>query len=307
MRVCPADPVFLLIALGYRRGTLDMIPHSVDDVDSYNRDARFVMICSITLWMIWKAEQGGVIGITIDGEWAEPLTDTDADRDAAQRRMEFQIGWFLDPLFFGDYPTVMRAEVGDRLPHFTEDEALMLQGSLDFIGVNHYSTRYVTPSSKEKDPNQCDYFDDQRVATLYEVDGKPIGERAASEWLYIVPWGLKKELLWLSQRYNNPIIYITENGMDQEESDPLEEQLNDKLRMHFYQEYLSAVADAIREGADVRGYFAWSFLDNFEWGMGYTKRFGLIYVDYANNLKRIPKASAAWFSSFLKSKDEQSS
>lgn len=262
-------------------------------VDSYNKK--------------YKAEQGGVIGITVDGEWAEPLADTDADRDAAQRRMEFQIGWFLDPLFFGDYPAIMRKELGDRLPHFTKDEVVLLQGSQDFIGINHYSTRYVTSSSKEKNQDQCDFFDDQRVITFYEVDGKPIGERAASEWLYIVPWGLKNELLWISQRYNKPVIYITENGMDQEDSDPLEEHLNDKLRIHYYQEYLSAVACAIREGADVRGYFAWSFLDNFEWGMGYTKRFGLVYVDYENNLKRIPKASASWFSSFLKLKDEQSS
>lgn len=255
----------------------------------------------------YKEKQGGVIGITVDGEYAEPLTDTVTDKDAAQRRMEFQLGWFLDPLFFGDYPAVMRKEVGDRLPFFTKDEAALLQGSLDFVGINHYTTRYVTSSSQEKNPDECDFFDDQRVILLYEVDGEPIGDRAASEWLYIVPWGLKKELLWISQRYNKPIIYITENGMDQEDSlvVPLEEQLDDEKRTRYYQGYLSAVACAIREGADVRGYFAWSFLDNFEWSLGYTKRFGLIYVDYQNNLKRIPKDSATWFSSFLKSKDEK--
>ncbi|KAH7426037.1 hypothetical protein KP509_11G082200 [Ceratopteris richardii] len=251
----------------------------------------------------YKADQGGVIGITVDGEWAEPLTDSDDDKEAAQRRMEFQIGWFLDPLFFGDYPATMRKEVGDRLPYFTEDEIKLLRGSTDFLGINHYSTRYVTNSTKEKNQDECDHFDDQRVTTFYEVDGKPIGERAASVWLYIVPWGLKHELLWISQRYNNPIIYITENGMDQEGSEPLEETLNDQLRIRFYEGYLSAVAEAIREGVDVRGYFAWSFVDNFEWAKGYTKRFGIIYIDYQNDLKRIPKASASWWSTLLKSKD----
>lgn len=255
----------------------------------------------------YKAKQGGEIGITVDCEWAEPLTDTLSDRDAAQRRLEFQIGWFLDPLFFGDYPTVMRKEVGDRLPYFTTDEVTLLQGSLDFVGINHYSTRYITSASKEKNQNQCDYLDDQQILRLHEVDGKPIGERAASDWLYIVPWGLKKELLWISQRYNKPPIYVTENGMDQEDSpeSSLEEQLNDKMRIHYYQEYMSAVACAIREGADVRGYFAWSFLDNFEWNMGYTKRFGLVFVDFMNNLKRHPKSSASWFSWFLKCKDDE--
>lgn len=255
----------------------------------------------------YKEKQGGIIGITVDCEWAEPLTDSLEDKDAAQRRLEFQLGWFLDPLFFGDYPSVMRKEVGDRLPCFSLDEVSMLKGSLDFVGINHYSTRFITSATTEKALDQCDYLDDQKITRIHEVDGKPIGDRAASEWLYIVPWGLKKELLWITQRYNKPPIYLTENGMDQEDSpeSTLEENLNDVKRICYYQDYLSAVSSAIREGADVRGYFAWSFLDNFEWNLGYTKRFGLVYVDYVNNLSRHLKASAFWFTQFLKLNDHK--
>ncbi|MBA0643943.1 hypothetical protein Goklo_028185 [Gossypium klotzschianum] len=143
--------------------------------------------------------------------------------------------------------------------------------------------------------------------------GEKIGEKvhtllslcswqAASEWLYIVPWGLRKVLNYIARKYNNPPIYITENGMDDEEDNslPLSEILDDKLRVHYFKGYLAAVAQAIKDGADVRGYFAWSLLDNFEWAQGYTKRFGLVYVDYKNSLTRHPKSSAYWFSRFLK-------
>ncbi|TQD99369.1 hypothetical protein C1H46_015027 [Malus baccata] len=126
--------------------------------------------------------------------------------------------------------------------------------------------------------------------------------QAASEWLYVVPWGMHKVLNYIAQRYNNPPIYVTENGMDDEDNDtsPLHEMLDDKLRVSYFKRYLSAVAKAIRDGADVRGYFAWSLLDNFEWAQGYTKRFGLVYVDYKNGLSRHPKSSAYWFLRFFK-------
>jgi beta-glucosidase len=125
--------------------------------------------------------------------------------------------------------------------------------------------------------------------------------QAASEWLYILPWGIRKTINYVARKYGNPIIYVTENGMD-DEDDPsatLDQILNDTKRVGFFKGYVGAVAEAIKDGADVRGYFAWSFLDNFEWAMGFTKRFGIVYVDYKNGLSRHPKASAMWFSRFL--------
>eukprot|EP01018_Ginkgo_biloba_P014657 Gb_10041 [translate_table: standard] len=247
----------------------------------------------------FQDKQGGVIGITVDGEGAEPFTDAVEDKAAAQRRLEFQLGWFLDPLYFGDYPAIMRTKLGDHLPQFSPAEAALLHGSADFVGLNHYTTRYVIPSFEKSEDNY--FYNDQDLHRIAEWEGNVIGEKAASEWLYIVPWGLRNTLKWITERYNRPPIYVTENGMDDEdcESSSLEEMLRDTKRVNYFKGYLASLAEAIREGADVQGYFAWSLLDNFEWAQGYTKRFGLVYVDYRNDLKRHLKSSALWFADFL--------
>ncbi|KAL3653989.1 Beta-glucosidase 42 [Castilleja foliolosa] len=124
--------------------------------------------------------------------------------------------------------------------------------------------------------------------------------QAASPWLYSVPWGLWKLLNYISTGYNKHPIYITEND---DSISPLHEILDDKLRADYYKGYLATVHQSITDGADVRGYFAWSLLENFEWELRYTKRFGLIYVDYKNGLARHPKSSAYWFKRFLKAED----
>eukprot|EP00249_Psilotum_nudum_P019963 c27498_g2_i1 orf=485-2083(+) len=251
----------------------------------------------------FKARQGGIIGISLDGEWAEPLTSSLEDIAAAQQHLEFHLGWFLDPIFFGDYPSSMRERIGNRLPRFSSEEINLLRNSLDFIGINHYTTRYIIPAPIHPENRPLSgWMEDIGTVRLFEVDGKPIGDKGASHWMYIVPWGLHKLLNWTTQRYNRPIIFVTENGVDDEDcpSQSLAESLHDSKRVKFYQDYLCSVAAAVRDGADVRGYFAWSLIDNFEWENGYTKRFGLIYVDYANDLKRYPKDSALWFTKFLR-------
>ncbi|KAJ7563891.1 hypothetical protein O6H91_03G129100 [Diphasiastrum complanatum] len=247
----------------------------------------------------FQAKQGGRIGMACDCQWAEPLTSSLEDKAAAQRRLEFQLSWYLDPIFFGDYPAIMRKHVGDRLPRFTSVEIKELRGSVDFVGINHYTSKFATPGPPATDPS--DFFQDQQVSLTVEREGSIIGDRAASEWLFIVPWGLQKVLHWITERYNKPPIILTENGMDDHNVNTasLGDSLNDTKRIYYYQTYLSAVLQAIREGADVRGYFAWSLLDNFEWNMGYSKRFGFYYVDYSNGLKRHAKSSALWFKNFL--------
>ncbi|GJP55667.1 hypothetical protein CLOM_g14610 [Closterium sp. NIES-68] len=347
------------------------------------------------------------IGLAVDGEWAEPLTSSPPDVEAAERRMVFQLAWVLDPLFSGLYPALMRQRVGARLPSFTAEQQQQLRGSLDFVGVNHYTSKFVScaaaaaaaaaasagggaadggagvanaaesgepleppvadsaaavaagvvPLLPHESPalassaqareiegsvgagacgeEESDHFKDQAVEIATSRNGIPIGERAASEWLYIVPWGFTKLLNWISARYNRPPILITENGMDddadalppldlgtlspqphvlgaQGERVQLGEQqqpfgsvalpaaLDDWKRVNYYNDYLAAVADAIRDGADVRGYFAWSLLDNFEWAMGYSRRFGTHYVDFAHGADRLPKRSALWWRHLLR-------
>ncbi|GAU38904.1 hypothetical protein TSUD_119700 [Trifolium subterraneum] len=248
----------------------------------------------------YKDKQGGQLGLVVDCEWAEANSDKIEDKTAAARRLDFQIGWFLNPLYYGEYPEVMCERLGDQLPKFSEEDKKFLLNSLDFIGLNHYTTRLISHVPECTAENH--YYNVQQMERIVEWEGgQLIGEKAASEWLYVVPWGLRKIINYVSQKYPAPI-YVTENGMDDEDDDslPLHEILDDKLRVRYFKGYVASVAQAIKDGADVRGYFAWSLLDNFEWAQGYTKRFGLVYVDYKNGLTRHPKSSAYWFSRFLK-------
>ncbi|XP_041021195.1 beta-glucosidase 42 [Juglans microcarpa x Juglans regia] len=249
----------------------------------------------------YKDKQGGQIGLVLDCEWAEANSDKMEDNSAAARRLDFQFGWFLHPICYGEYPNVMRERLGERLPKFSEEDKELIRNSIDFLGLNHYTSRFI--AYVKDSPDEGDYYKAQEMQRLAEwEEGEAIGPRAASEWLYVVPWGIRKVLNYIAQKYNNVPIYVTENGMDDNDdgTSPLNEMLDDKLRIFYYKTYLEAVAQAIKDGVDVRGYFAWSLLDNFEWAQGYTKRFGLVYVDYKNGLSRHPKSSAYWFLRFLK-------
>ncbi|XP_034197717.1 beta-glucosidase 13-like, partial [Prunus dulcis] len=210
---------------------------------------------------------------------------------------------FMDPLTRGDYPQSMRSIVKERLPNFTEEQSKSLIGSYDYIGVNYYSSRYASAYPEGYSiTTPPSYLTDAYVNVTTELNGVPIGPQAASDWLYVYPKGLYDLVLYTKKNYNDPIIYITENGMD-EFNNPkvsLERALDDSNRIDYYYRHLCYLQEAIIEGANVQGYFAWSLLDNFEWSEGYTVRFGINYVDYDNGLKRHSKLSMHWFKSFLK-------
>jgi len=247
----------------------------------------------------YQQHQHGIIGITLNCDWAEPYSSSDEDVRAAERRLEFQLSWFADPVFKGDYPDSMKMLVGDRLPRFTHAQKRLLYGSWDYFGLNHYTTGY-SQNNPHPIPNGG-WDEDQHVNVLTSRNGQLVGARGDSPWLYVVPWGIRKMLHWVKQRYDNPPIYITENGVDipNENSISFPQVLQDQFRVDFYSQYISNVSQAISEGVDVRGYFAWSFMDNYEWADGYTKRFGLTYVDYQHNLTRHPKDSAMWFTNLI--------
>ncbi|XP_068653695.1 beta-glucosidase 12-like [Aristolochia californica] len=248
----------------------------------------------------YRASQKGSIGITLVSHWFLPSSRSTSNGYAAQRAVDFMYGWFMDPLVHGDYPLTMRSYIGDRLPRFTQKQSQIVKGSFHFIGLNYYTTYYATDAGMPNSVN-VSYSTDSRSNLSGIRNGIPIGPQAASRWLFVYPRGIRDVLMYTKTRYNDPVVYITENGISEFNNDTLtlHQALQDPLRIDFYHGHLSNVQEAIRAGARVKGYFAWSLLDNFEWVDGYTVRFGINYVDYKNGLKRYRKQSSYWFEKFL--------
>ncbi|GAB4840104.1 Beta-glucosidase 6 [Ancistrocladus abbreviatus] len=251
----------------------------------------------------YQPTQKGLIGASFDAFWYEPATNTTEDIEAAERAQDFQLGWFLDPLMFGDYPISMRKRVGNRLPTFSAAESALAKGSLDFVGINHYTTWYARDNNTSIIGTILnDSLADSGVVSLPFHDGKAIGERANAIWLYIVPQGIRSLMNYIKEKYGNPTVIITENGMDDGNSPftPIKEALKDGKRIKYHHDYLESLLASIKEdGCNVKGYFVWSLLDNWEWAGGYTSRFGLYFVDYGHNVTRYPKNSVKWFKNFL--------
>jgi beta-galactosidase len=253
----------------------------------------------------FESTQKGTIGITLNCDWREPATRSAADEAAAKRAINWSLDWFAEPIYgSGDYPKSMRERCGERLPPLSDADKDMLRGSADFFGLNHYSTKFASGTSLGDEPATLSMWGSEQSGGYFA--DQEVKEISHPNWLKtdmgwdVVPWGLHHLLLYIQRTYDpKGGILITENGCAvKEESE--EDAVSDGFRVQFYSTYLSQVHRAIQDHADVRGYFAWSLMDNFEWGLGYTKRFGIVRVDYATQ-KRTPKASAHMFSEVSRS------
>jgi beta-glucosidase len=217
---------------------------------------------------------------------AWPASDSAADATAAQAWDTLQNRLFTDPILTGSYPDVSAFGLGGGVPDFVKDDDLAVIGApIDGLGVNYYMpTRVAAPQPAGPDsplPFQME-----------PLEGYPV---TAFGWP-IVPAGLTEILVLLRDRYGDklPPVYITENGCSMPDQPAADGAVDDQDRIGYLDAHIRAVADAIAAGVDVRGYLAWSLMDNFEWAEGYHQRFGLIYVDYAT-LRRRPKASYFWY------------
>uniref|UniRef100_A0A8C4E2U1 Cytosolic beta-glucosidase n=2 Tax=Dicentrarchus labrax TaxID=13489 RepID=A0A8C4E2U1_DICLA len=249
----------------------------------------------------WRGKQKGLVGISLSGDWGEPVDiSNQKDIEAAERYVQFYVGWFATPIFHGDYPQVMKDFIGrksvqqglgtSRLPSFSPQEKSYIKGTCDFLGIGHFTTRYITqknnPSGRSSSSN---YFTDRDLAELVD----PRWPDPGSEWLYSVPWGFRRLLNFVKTQYGNPMVYVTENGVSEK---MLCTELCDDWRIQYYKDYINEMMKAIKDGVNVKGYTAWSLLDKFEWDEGYSERFGLYYVDFRNkNKPRYPKASVQFY------------
>nr|KYP72854.1 Beta-glucosidase 6 [Cajanus cajan] len=249
----------------------------------------------------YQKKQGGSIGIVMNTVWHEPFSNSSEDKLAAERAQSFYMTWFLDPIILGEYPAEMREILGQDLPAFSRKDMEKLKSGLDFIGVNHYTSFFVKDCIfSECEPGRGSSRTEGYALKSPQMNGISIGEPTALDWLYVHPQGMEKMVTYIKHRYNNIPMFITENGLGtRESSNPTNNEIiNDVERVDYLRGYLDSLAAAIRKGADVRGYFVWSLLDNFEWSDGYIIRFGLHHVDYAT-LNRTPRLSAIWYKNFI--------
>uniref|UniRef100_A0A0E0HDF4 Uncharacterized protein n=1 Tax=Oryza nivara TaxID=4536 RepID=A0A0E0HDF4_ORYNI len=215
----------------------------------------------------YQATQKGFVGMNIYSFWNYPFSSSSADIAATQRALDFMVGWILDPLVYGDYPEIMKKKAGSRIPSFTEEQSELIRGSADFIGINHYTSVYISDASNGETVGPRDYSADMAATFRISRNDTPSGQFVPTR-LPRDPKGLQCMLEYLRDTYQGIPVYIQENG---------------------------------KNGANVKGYFVWSFLDVFELLAGYHSPFGLHYVDFEDpNLPRQPKLSAHWYSKFLR-------
>ncbi|MGH8252878.1 MAG: GH1 family beta-glucosidase [Steroidobacteraceae bacterium] len=218
------------------------------------------------------------VGIVLN---LSPITQaTQSGADVAQAALEdgLLVRWYMDALFKGSYPADVLAHLATDAPHVEANDFELITQPLDFLGVNYY---YPTIAHAGKPSTPA-------------APGAAITDMG---W-EVAPAGLTGLLLRLARDYRLPPLLITENGAAYR--DRLENgRVEDEARRQYLESHVRAAADAIERGVDLRGYFVWSLLDNFEWASGYEKRFGLYYVDYATQA-RIAKSSAGWFSGLMR-------
>ncbi|RHW35744.1 beta-glucosidase [Neobacillus notoginsengisoli] len=222
----------------------------------------------------------GKIGIAPNTTWIEPFSSREEDIEACRRENAYFIEWFMDPLFKGEYPQFMvewfkRKDVEMQM---NPEDMQIVQEPIDFLGINYYTGHLARFKENEG------LFDSEFVEMGYE--------RTDIGWP-VYPEGFFKVLTYISGRYGNIPIYITENGSCYNE-EPQNGVVADEGRIKYLKQHLTALSRSIESGVNIKGYLTWSLLDNFEWAEGYSKRFGIVHVNF-RTLERTKKNSYYWY------------
>ena len=242
------------------------------------------------------------IGLTLNLGVLRPGTLEDQDLEAVRRADGNQNRIFLDPLFRGEYPADMLQHYSDVSPGFSvvqDGDLGIISSPIDFLGVNFYSPGTVFGAGREDKAREVGYnvgprSEEPTVNNLQilgvETPGRP---KTAMEW-EIDATALHELLVRIKDEYTQIPLFITENGAAFHDYVDASGEVRDPQRIHYVHDHLAACLDAIDDGVNLQGYFLWSLLDNFEWAFGYSRRFGIVWVDYETG-RRIPKRSYHWY------------
>lgn len=215
-------------------------------------------------------------GIVLNFSPCHSASDSDEDRQAAQRADAHFNQWYIQPLMEGCYPDLIDSLPADERPEIVPGDMAIIAQPLDFLGINYY-TRETYRAAPDGEFERVE----EKILPLTQMGWE------------IYPKGLTEILLAMHQRYRLPPVYITENGAAMDDR-LVDGKVDDQDRLAYYQSHLLAVHDACLQGVQVKGYFAWSLLDNFEWAEGYLKRFGLVYVDYETQARTVKTSGLAY-------------
>ena len=257
----------------------------IDDLEQRKRATHHLLLAHGLGLQVLRAgagPQGAQVGITLDLSPVHPLTDSPADRAAAARVDGDAHGLFLEPVLHGRYPEAAVQVLGGpaAFDFVREGDLALASAPIDFLGINYYRRMLVRDA-----PGRG-----VLAAETVLPDGVPV---TAVGWP-VEPDGLRELLVGLKTEHPDlPPVYITENGAAYDDVVAEDGTVDDPLRVEYLRDHLGALHDAIAAGVRVDGYFVWTLLDNFEWAEGYAKRFGVVYVDYADQ-RRIPKTSAGF-------------
>src|SRR5215210_486718 len=239
-----------------------------------------------------RAAKKGKIGLVVNLEPKYPASQSPEDLAAVQRADAYMNRQYLDPVFFGKYPAEMRDIFGEAWPEWSDDDMRAIKQPIDFLGVNYYTRRVER------------YHPDYLPLRTKHVP-QPQHSTTDTHW-EVFPEALTRVLLWVNERYGagKLPIYITENGAAfYDPPHTIDGRVEDPLRVEYYRQHLRAAHEAMSKGVNLRGYYAWSLLDNYEWAHGYAKRFGIVHVDYQTQQRTI-KSSGRYYSSVIRSKGE---
>jgi beta-glucosidase len=229
----------------------------------------------------------GRIGIVLDLQHKVPASASEEDLLARDRALDAAQGIFLEPIFKARYPEALARWLGPLAPAIEPGDLELCSRPMDFLGVNHYFTHAVR------------YHERGGHLKAAEAFVSDPGRGSSALGWGIAPSGLGATLSRIAPLIGRMPVYITENGAAMEDEPDGEGFVEDRCRIEYLRAHLLALSEAIRSGADVRGYFAWSLMDNFEWASGYAPRFGLVRVDFATQ-RRTPKLSARWYADVIR-------